>query len=281
MKSKNILGLFLVLSLFMFASFVSAANTVTLITPAANARANTTTQLLNATLDTNSLNLTIAEFFYTAAGVNTTIATVTNSTALNFNTTWDTSAIDDINNIVVWVNITNNTYTNDFTGSMDSSTGVDIDNGFPTATLTSSSIQSVYTAASDDYFTFGLNADNTIGISSCLAYFTDVETSAVSSYSISASGNACSSTSLVPATIGLTKGQTYNSLIQATDGNGNQTNSSVRILKVASLGGTAQQQTVTVSGASEEGNWYDFIINFPSYFMEGWNTIKLFFTNLF
>ena len=280
MKSKNILGLFLVLSLFMFAS-VSAANTVTLVTPAADATANTTTQLLNATLDTNSLNLTIANFFYTSGGVNTSIATVTNSTELNFNTTWDTTAIDDINNIVVWVNVSNNTYTNDFTGSMDSSTGVDIDNGNPTATLTSGSITSVYIAASDDYFTLGLNADNAIGISSCLAYFTDAENGEVSSYAISASANACSSSVLVPDTIGLTKGQTYNSLIQATDGNGDTTNSSVRILKVASTGGTTQQQTVIVGG-TEKSKWYSFFTeDIPTGFSNFWNSIKNFFTKLF
>lgn len=218
-----LVSVLLVLSMMM----VSAADTITLINPAQDASISGSTYILNATLDSNTLNLTSAEFFYDDGSSNTSIAIVTNVTNTLFNTTWDTTAINDVDDLTVWVNVT------DYVGAaetMDSSTGVDIDNGNPTAGFSSATIHNNAQKYETQIFTIGLAADNTIGISSCIIFLTDRDTSSVTSATTTTSANACSNTTLSPSALSLVAGHGYNFLVQATDGNGDQTNSSSRII---------------------------------------------------
>ncbi len=257
-KPSNIfLGFFLISVLLLSLTLVSSANTATLANPAANARVNTTTYILNATLDTNTVNLTSATFFYNTGGANTTIGVANNVTAVLFNFSWDTTAIDDINGLTVWVNVTNETNMSD-SATLDSSLGVDVDNGLPTATIGSSAFTNNTAQILNTTFTFVIDADNSIGISSCQLYTTSYGTGTVTKTAVSAGANACT-TSTSPETLSLSAQDQYDILLEATDGNGNQTNSSARQLVVTAFsgggGGGGNGDTTTDDGAiADVGN---------------------------
>lgn len=112
-------------------SFVSAANAVTLVTPAASSNISGTTYVLNATLDTNTVNLSHAWFYYIYNnGTPVTIAThVINTTNGVFLTTWNSATAKDGTNITFSVTVTNET--GNWTNTTDDSTGVTIANTAP------------------------------------------------------------------------------------------------------------------------------------------------------
>jgi hypothetical protein len=100
----------------------------------------------------------------------------------------------------------------------------------------------------------GIDADNTIGITSCSIYATDLQNSSVLSSTISTSSNACSNATLKPESF-LVKGRAYNLLVQATDGNGNSTNSSTRRLNylhaTAGSSGSSSGLSSVTAGTSQ------------------------------
>src|SRR3972149_8424535 len=174
---KFLIGVFILLGIII--PLISAVNTVTLNLPAQDASISGATYILSASLDTNDFNLTNGTFFYSNGASNVTIGSTANGTATVFNLTWDTTTIVDVDNYVLWVNITNSTYSGDYTGSLDSSTGVDIDNGNPTVTLSSNHFSDLTNVRKSQTFTVAGNADSTIGVSSCVVYFTSTRTSSV------------------------------------------------------------------------------------------------------
>lgn len=268
-NNMNWKKLFILSFVFLFSfSLVSAANTITLDTPAQDASISGSTYTLNATLDSNTQTITNVTFFYDDGSSNTTIGTnnTASGTATEFTFTWDTTAINDVNNLIVWANASNSSgsYTN-----LDSSTGVDIDNGNPTATLSSSTFATEAEVNTEETFNVGLDADASIGISSCLVYYTNDITNEISTQSVSASANACS-TSTTPSDQSLAEGDSFTVVMEATDGNSDKTNSSSRILRISSSGGggnpgVSVQQTI--KGAAGEttnilSNIFNKIINF-------------------
>ena len=179
-------------------------------------------------------NVTFTWIWYN--GTSTILSTVNNVSGNQsvFSYSWDTTAFDDANNGTL--NFSARNYTGWASTSPPNASnwtqGLDIDNGFPTATLSSSTFSSVsqgYNINKGTSFTLGIDADNTIGITSCSIYATDLQNSSVLSSTISTSSNACSNATLKPESF-LVKGRAYNLLVQATDGNGNSTNSSTRRL---------------------------------------------------
>lgn len=230
MKNKIlpvILGFMLVFSLM----FVASANIATLVTPAQDGSVSGSTYTMNVTLDTNGNNYQNATFWYDDGSSNTTIGR--NDTAVDtstvFTITWDSTGIVDVNDLTFWVSVTN---ANQTINTSDSSTGVDVDNGNPTATLNSTNFDSVtqgYNVKKGEVFKMAIDQDNTIGISSAVIFCTDLQDSTVKTSTISCSSNGCSNTTMQPESF-LTKGRAYNCLIQATDGNNDHTNSSTRRL---------------------------------------------------
>ncbi|MBU1027937.1 MAG: hypothetical protein KKF48_02730 [Nanoarchaeota archaeon] len=267
MKNKVIPLIFSIM-LLVSLSFISSANTITLITPAQDGEVSGS-YVLNATLDTNTFNITSATFFYYDGSSNVTIGTTTNQTPTNFNYTWVSTALVDVNNYVIWVNCTNQT---GLLTSADSSTGVDIDNGNPTASFSTASFSDNTAMVSTTSLVFGLTADSTIGISSCIGYFTSADSGTVTTTSMTTSANACTNTS-TPSTLSLGINEVYSVTIQATDGNGDQTNATARTLRItpASGGGggggsSAVKQSIigdgdTTTSGNVISNFFNSIIN--------------------
>ena len=235
MKTNNLHKIFLFpLFAILFLSFVAAANTINITHPAQDASISGT-YVLSATLDTNTLNLTRANFYYYDTSWHLIAANVSNITTTMFNYSWVTTAFVDVNNWVINVTVSNQTYAIQTT---DNSTGVDIDNGDPTASWSSTSISNNYDILGTTTFTLGLSADSTIGISSCTIFCTDAVNSTIYVTTTTTSGNACSNTTLTPAGFPLAPARAYNCLVEAIDGNSDKTNSSSRLLtyKVAETG---------------------------------------------
>jgi len=244
MKQKKYLN-FLVLGIFLVFSlgFISSANTITLDAPAADAMIDGTYSV-NSSLDTNSLNITYVTFYYKiGTGSWVTIGSTTNTTVaqLPFNKTFDTTSIVDDNDLTFNATAYNETSA----VTSDTSTGVDINNGVPTATISSATFTDNLALVTGTTFVFGIDADATIGIDSCIAYFTNTVSSAVISQAVTPVSNACS-LSTTPTTQTLSINQAYNVLMEAVDGNTNRTNSSSRKLIVtpASAGGSGQEGVV-------------------------------------
>jgi hypothetical protein len=243
MNKKNILPLLLFVSVLAVFPMVSALSVVTLTTPAADASISGSTQMLNATLDSSDGTVYNVSLYYMAPGTSTwtLIATVQNDSAndIMFNTTWDTTAFVDDDDYIL--NATAREIDNSV-NSTDNNTGIDIDNGNPTSALAANHIHDGYKVGTGDTFQVAIDADATIGISSCIAFATNTGNSTVLAQSISASGNACS-TSYTPATFGFVQGETYTLAVQATDGNGDNINSSTRSIKYMSSGEVIQVST--------------------------------------
>lgn len=218
--------------LFLFSfGVVAAANTPTLDFPAQDASISGSSYNLSVSLDTNTKQYKNATFFYDDGSSNTTIGTNVSDgeSATEFNYTWDTTALVDVDDYVIWANITNQT--GDATLVRDASTGVDIDNGNPTSSFSSSSFSDNLHLVKDTNFTSAIDADSSIGISSCNLYFTNENSVVEKKQSVSATANACS-TSTTAETLGLSVNEAYTVVMEATDGNGNSTNSSSRTLVV-------------------------------------------------
>ena len=240
--TKNELGcLRLVMSMLFILSFiglVSGANAITLVAPAEDGGVKGSTFLINTTLDTNAVNYTFADFFFDDGSSNTTIANgVKNYSDVSFNYSWDTTGVDDVNNITVWVRAYNLTVSN--TNTTDLSTGVDLDNGDPTATLGNNHFATLTKVSSSDSFVVSLSADDTIGYNSCRIFFTNARTNNVENITIlEASANVCSNTITLSDVGGLTIGDSFIVVVQAEDDNTNKTNSSDRILVTSSTSGS-------------------------------------------
>lgn len=222
--------LLVMLSLVLFTGLVSAANTVTLITPAASESISGTSYFLNATLDSNSLTLNNATFYYRLSGGSwVEISSIVNETAISFNITFDTTALIDAINVSFNVTVRNATA---FV-TQDTSISVAIDNGNPTATLSSGSL-----ADNSDLikgittFTMGLDADSTIGINNCTISFGG------NLVQIAAVGNQCNATMLTNANFSVTDLTFYTVFVTARDANGDETNSVSRTFKLTDPGGT-------------------------------------------
>ena len=113
---------------------------------------------------------------------------------------------------------------------------VNINKGFPTTTISSASFVDNTNVISNTSFTFGIDADNSIGISSCNLYFTNQANSTIITQSVTPVANNCSyltSASLMSLAID----EKYNVRMEATDGNGDKTNSSSRAIKVTVASG--------------------------------------------
>jgi hypothetical protein len=272
MKNRAIL---IIPFLFLFSmALVSSANAVTLVTPAESESVSGATYVLNATMDSQTGYLNESTWFYDDGSANNTIATaVANYSALLFNTTWDSTGVVDIDSLTFWVNVTD---VDGATYTMDSSTGAKVDNGNPTATLSSATFTDNTALVTGTSFTVGIDADSTIGISSCKVYYTSTLDSSTTTESVDASGNACSTTT-TPTTLGLSINEAYEVRMEATDGNTNSTNATMRTLRVTpgSAGGggggssssTSYSNSVATGSAVSDGffqkimNWFRNLFN--------------------
>lgn len=220
-KIPILVGILFLLSI----ALVSAGSGVRVSSPILNEQISGS-YIIDANLTDNKLgNITQVIFAYREnTGAFTTLATVDNATPhdLNFSYTWVTTGVQDDSNITIQVNTTNSS------GQIDDSnatlTGIVINNGAPTATLSSAHTSSTQKFYTDDEIVVGIAEDTTIGIDNCSYWFTSSTGTTVTS-SISASGDACSAV-FTPNNISLTKGANYNLLMQVFDGNNNATNSS-------------------------------------------------------
>lgn len=246
-RSVLFLPLLLLGIVFLF-PLISSANTLTLTTPTANVLIDGTYNI-SATYDTMTQSATNVSFYYCtgACASWTLIGTNANLSANDtyYSVSWDTTSIVDNDTIVI--NASGVNWTNYFLGS-DNNSGISVDNGLPTTTFSSASASYDSKIKQAGSVTYGLDADSSIGISSCIISFTNRENNDVFGTSMTTSGNACSNTSISPLDIGLLKGNTYDVRIQATDGNGNQTNSSIRRLGILTSPGGVP--SVGVAGPS-------------------------------
>lgn len=250
---RSALLLTLLLGIVFLFPLISSANTVTLNLPSANILISGATYGLEASLDSNTLNLTNAWFILQYSNnTNTTIfAYEFNDSDTAFNVTWDTTGFVDVDGLTMWVIVANETPTS-ASNTTDSSLVVDIDNGLPTATSSSASANYGYRAKLTETLTYGVNADNDIGISSCRVIFVDKENNAIVDTGTTITGYACANTSIVLADIGLSKGSIYDVIVQATDGNGNRTNTT-RTLSILTSTGVAPSGTGIGAGGIGQG----------------------------
>lgn len=250
-KHSNKFGITLVvlsISFLVMFSLVSAATGLITNTSLNNSRVNGASYLIyvNVTECASNCGIGNVTFYWSWHNGTQVNLSTNNNNSVNdtvFSYSWDSTALDDTNNGTI--NFTSYNYVIGGINRTNATTGLDLDNGFPTATLDSATFSTgsrIPTTSSN--FALGINADNTIGLNSCLAYFTNTQNSTVYSTALTVTSNACSSSTLTSASIGLPRGKTYNTVVQVTDGNGNQTNSSDRAITVAGLSGTPQQVIV-------------------------------------
>lgn len=258
---------------------VSSVGVITILKPA-QGNSISGSYVISGDLDSNSggpLNLTRAWFWYMEAnGTNVTIASfIENVSNVQFNTTYVTSGRWDVDDLVFWMTVARGNGTVSDANTTDSSTGVDIDNGNPTATISSATFDSTangYTIKGSQIITAGLNADNTLGLSSCRAIFTNIRNGTVTDTGTTMTGNACANTTL-QANVICNVGESYNVVVQATDGNTDRTNSSSRRINCVSnkgdsgdsggdggAGGTSQSIVGSAKGfRSSIGNFFGWI----------------------
>ena len=288
---KNSLKLLSVLFLSVFLlGLVSSANVLTINVPTKGTDISGTTAVLNATFDTNTLSYTNVTWWYRTTpgtGAWTLISNVSqlaNATD-NYNVTFDTTSFVDADDTIEF-NATARNTTNDINSLISKNVTVNINNGNPTATISSSTFSDNLGLIVNTTFIFGIDADATIGISSCKLYFTNQGNNALTTKSVTAVANNCS-VSTTASTESLGVNDAYNVRMEATDGNGDKTNSSSRALRVtpASGGGggggssssTTQDNgddTGTGAGTGTSGGIGQAISNF-------FNGIVNFFKNLF
>ena len=224
---KSFIGLF---SLIFLSSFILGANAINITHPIQDVSISGT-YTFSGILDTNTVNLSRGWAWYMYSnGTNVTIsANFINGTGGVFNASFVTTGIYDVDDLVLWMRATDQAYANNNT---DSNTGIDVDNGLPTATVSSTTASSNYNAMYEgSLITYGLDADNTRGISSCRVIFRDRSNGTVIDTGTTMTGNACANTTVSCRVANLFKGESYEVIVQATDGNsGDRTNSSTLIL---------------------------------------------------
>lgn len=257
MKSKMFGLLFASFLLIMSVGLVSSANDdITIETPLDSARLSGEAQMLNATIEAPTGAIYNVTFYHNQSGSLTAIGTVTNTSdaQASFNTTFDTTSLTDVDGVII--NATARNILNQEVSSV-TTTGHPWDNGNPTATISSATFSDGKNVGFDETYTVGLSADSTIGISSCLVYYYNRATSVLAgTQAISASANACSA-STTPESQSLITSNNYDVYVQATDGNGNQTNATSRILRVPSKGGSgggSAGASIRTSGINVEGD---------------------------
>lgn len=236
-KLQLLLLMGFILSVFFILNSVTAANTVGMNYP--NTTAVTRiggTINLNASLDTNSANVTNITFYRRAnshSGAWTAIGSVVNTSAqqtlnwvLSFNTA---TVIDDRNHEfnATGYNITNGAITSAVASN------ISIDNGVPTVTFSSTSLANNENRQPGQTFAIAIDADSTIGIINCTIAFT---APGATNVILTASANACSDTALTSTNFTLPNG-VFTYTITAYDDNGNGTASSSRQLSIAGGGG--------------------------------------------
>jgi len=198
------------------------ADTISIQSPVADQGLSGTINI-SGVLDSNTANITMANFSYRLDGTQNWVMigiNITNETANTFNITFDTTTIVDQRN---WtLNITtfdgaSGTITSDVVLTVHTS------NGVPTATWSSASITNNTHIVPDETFTMGLDADATIGIENC-TFYVSTQTSSVSGVA-----EACSTTFNIDTNYpNFPQNTLYDILITAIDSNGNETNSSTR-----------------------------------------------------
>ena len=281
---KNSVKLLSVLFLSVFLlGLVSSANTLVFNLPNATVQQNMSgaTWKLNASFDTNDESLGNITYWYRLAvgtGAWTLINNVTqigNATD-NYNVTWTISGLGvDRQNIEINATARNTTETS-VVSLISKNVTVHLDNGDPTATISSNSFVDNTNVIRNTSFTFGV-ADATIGISSCLLSFTNQANNTIITQSVSAVSNNCSYLTDA-SSMSLAIDEKYNVRMEATDGNGDKANSSARAIKVTVAsggggGGSAVKQTILgdesgtgtgVSGGIGQAisNFVNGIINF-------------------
>jgi len=247
-KSKLLPVIFL-LGAMLLLSFISAADTITIDLPVADTIVTSDAQNLNMTIDSGSTHYNATWAYNVSSATLVEIGVVTNTTPsqIEFNRIWDTTALT--NGVDYCVNVT----TRDLLNAVVSSAlvcGLWIDNGAPTATLNSSSFSNNLALVVGTTFNVAIEEDDTLGISSCIAFFTEVASPyTVTTQAISADSNGCILTT-TPSTESLLANHAYNVLIQATDANTNKTNSTARTLRVTaeSAGGGGSSTYTTDNG---------------------------------
>jgi|GEM_PF-4251301 len=242
MKKQYVIPMFACMMLLM-AGMVMAADTPTLNTPAASAEISGATYTVNVTLDSNTLSITNATFYYkTSSGSWTEIANVENTTAdqTEWTTTFDSTALVDQTGMTFNVTMANATATI----ADDTSATVVIDNGDPTAAFSSGTTADLFSILTTDTFTVGSAADSTIGISNCT-----VTMNGVTSDITDVTANACDDTSFSPSTFSITTDGDYTYTLTVTDANSDTDVTSSRTLNVlVAPGGGAN------SGSSTDTN---------------------------
>lgn len=284
---ENQMKLFSLLGLVFLIGLVSAANTVNITAPLSDNITLSGTITITTELDSNSIDLGNATFYYKIdtgswVQIGSQVVNVSANQTL-FNTTWATTSIVDTSNMTINVTITTAAGAS---ATSDASTNVSIDNGNPTASLSTSSLSAGTQLYLDTAFTLGLAADNTIGIESCTYYFTN-SNGTITSSSVAASGEACSQT--YTANNASLLGGDYSYVIQATDDNADATNSSSRsisIFNTNTLGGGGGSSTTEniepsynddVSGGDTTG----LISTQKNWFVRSVDAITGFFKKLF
>lgn len=265
-RAVLILSLMILGMIFLF-PLISSANTINITHPLPNASMSGTF-VISGILDTNTLNLSRAWFYIMLQNsTNITLAQNTiNQSNHVFNYSLDTTTFYDIAVATIHVTIANET--GNGTNTTDYQELSSIDNGNPTATYSTATASADFRGRyTKDTITYGLSADNTIGISSCRVILTDKQNGTVTDTTTTTSANACSNTTITCYQVGK-KGKTYDVRVQATDGNGNRTNSSARVLSCLTDPAVATDSPV-VSGGGGVG----FFKAFGNFFKSLWDVI--------
>ena len=151
------IGIFLLVMI----GVVSAAPTVTLISPSASSTISGTT-ILNVSVTSPTSNFTCKFYAKSSSTANNTwslLATQLNTTATTSNTTFDSTVIEDSNDYIFNATCYNDT---DTWGS-DTNTGITVDNTIPQAPTLSPSTNTLVTSATTQTFTGTVADENTTG----------------------------------------------------------------------------------------------------------------------
>ncbi|MEK6878702.1 MAG: hypothetical protein AABY22_03795 [Nanoarchaeota archaeon] len=249
---NKIIPLFLLslLAITLSTFFVSGVNSVNFNTPNSTNIIGGSAFILNATLDTNTNNLTIMRFYYrnnSDSGAWTLINSVTNTSAqqTHYQLSWDTTTFwDDMN---IELNVTGENVTGVVT-TVDNVWNVSIDNGVPTASFASNNAQQFQSFQSSQPLTLGLAADNSRGIANCTIRMNNGR-NVTSSNGVNR-GDSCFNGTVMASDFSITTAGEYTYTILAYDDNSNSTASSSRQLTIyfpgsgSSGGGGASSNTV-------------------------------------
>lgn len=219
-NKRILLSLLLVTALvFSFGIVSSAAMTVTINDPVASTAVNGTV-VINVTATAPIVNWTCNVYAQSSSTANSTWATlligsaINNGTATEWNSTFDSTDVEDATDYTINVSCNNGTGT--IVG--DTNTNVIFDNTIPTA-----STSLVPTSDTDGTVTMSGTVTGTM-TTACTLWFSDINPGS-KSYAMTHTGDNCSY-----ALTNLPE-QTYKWFIEASDGS-NKTNSSVQTTNV-------------------------------------------------